>query len=105
MLVNHLSHSLCLITQTDLELENIFNALPNGHPIKFPYQIYLKNRNDKITGGIAQGIGGRLQVFQARSIRNITSADEIDLELPAKQKCTYFTKDSTFDLTAIRSSS
>ena len=90
-----------LITNTDQELENIFNALPNGHPAKFPYQIYLKNKNDKVTGGIAQGIGGRLQVFQAQSIRNITSANEIDLELPAKQKCAYFAilsdQDSTFD--------
>lgn len=47
------------------------------------------------------GLGSRLQVFQNRDIRMITSRNEIDLELPGKQRCAYYCitsdQDSTFD--------
>ena len=52
-------------------------------------------------GGVIIGLGSRLQVFQNRDIRNITSYSEIDLELPGKQPCAYYCitsdQDSTFD--------
>ena len=51
--------------------------------------------------GVIIGLGARLQVFQNKMIRQITSYDEIDLTLPGKQKCAYFCitsdQDSTFD--------
>lgn len=51
--------------------------------------------------GVIIGLGARLQVFQNKLIRQITSYDEIDLTLPGKQKCAYFCitsdQDSTFD--------
>ena len=47
------------------------------------------------------GLGSKLQVMQAKQVRNITSYNEIDLELPGKQKCAYFCivsdQDNTFD--------
>ena len=52
-------------------------------------------------GGVIIGLGSRLQVFQNRDIQQITSHDEIDLELPGKQPCAYYCitsdRDSTFD--------
>ena len=51
--------------------------------------------------GVIIGLGSRLQVFQNRPICQITSHDEIDMELPGKQPCAYFCitsdQDSTFD--------
>ena len=47
------------------------------------------------------GLGSKLQVMQAQQVKDITSYDEIDLELPGKKKCAYFCivsdQDSTFD--------
>jgi Type IV secretory pathway, VirD4 components len=89
-----------LVQNTDDQLEAMFDSLTDDHPAKFPYLIYSKNKkNEKVNGGVAQGIGGRLQIFQARGIRNITSANEIDLELPAKEKCAYFVTLSDQDST------
>ena len=51
--------------------------------------------------GVIIGLGSRLQVFQNKLIRDITTYDEIDLELPGKKPCAYFCitsdQDSTFD--------
>lgn len=57
--------------------------------------------SDTVRSGVIIGLGARLQVFQNKLIRQITSYDEIDLALPGKQKCAYFCitsdQDSTFD--------
>jgi type IV secretion system protein VirD4 len=90
-----------LVHYSDKQLEDLFAKLDDDHPAQLPYKLYLKNKNDKVTGGIAQGLGNRLQVFQAKAIRNITARSDIDLTLPAKEKCAYFTivsdQDSTYD--------
>lgn len=65
-----------------------------------PYSIF-KQASEGVRGGVIIGLGSRLQVFQNRDIRNITSYNEIDLELPGKQPCAYYCitsdQDSTFD--------
>ena len=47
------------------------------------------------------GLGSRLQVFQNKLIRQITSYNEINLTRPGYEKCAYFCitsdQDSTFD--------
>jgi len=89
-----------LCNSSEAELTAMFGKLKSGHPAKAPYNIF-KQAGDTVRGGIIIGLGSRLQVFQNEKIRKITSFDEIDLELPAKQKCAYFciTSDqtSTFD--------
>ena len=51
--------------------------------------------------GVIIGLGTRLQVFQNKLIRQITSYDEISLTQPGHEKCAYFCitsdQDSTFD--------
>ena len=46
-----------------------------------------------------------IDVFQQDNVRNITDSDEIDLTLPAREKCAYFviTSDqhSTYDFLAM----
>jgi type IV secretion system protein VirD4 len=74
--------------------------LPDTHAAKAPYAIF-KQASETVRSGVIIGLGSRLQVFQNKQIRNITSFDEIDLELPGKKPCAYFCitsdQDSTFD--------
>jgi type IV secretion system protein VirD4 len=89
-----------LCNKTEAQLSALIDKLKPGHPAKAPYNIF-KQAGDTVRGGIIIGLGSRLQVFQNEMIRKITSHDEIDLELPAREKCAYFCitsdQDSTFD--------
>lgn len=92
-----------LLRKPDTEIEEIFRHLPPDHPARFPYDAYKKSaQNDKVSGGVGTGIAGRLQLFQTKAIRDITTADEINLTLPAKRKCAYFVRisdqESTYDM-------
>ena len=89
-----------LSMKTEAELNDIFRPLPKTHPAKAPYMIFQQS-SENVRGGVIIGLGSRLQVFQNREIREITSHNEIDLELPGKKPCAYFCitsdQDSTFD--------
>ena len=69
-------------------------------PAAAPYAIF-KQSSDTVRTSVIIGLGSKLAVLQAQQVRNITSYNEIDLELPGKQKCAYFCivsdQDSTFD--------
>ena len=97
----HMGQVYKLLTmRSEKELNSLFDLLPVSHPAKAPYCIY-KQSSDTVRSGVIIGLGSRLQVFQNKLIRQITSYDEIDLTLPGKQKCAYFCitsdQDSTFD--------
>lgn len=85
---------------TEKELNNLFNMLPPQHPAKAPFAIF-KQASDTVRSGVIIGLGSRLQVFQNKSICNMTAYDEIDMELPGRKPCAYFCitsdQDSTFD--------
>ncbi len=85
---------------SEKELNAIFDVLPIEHPAKAPYSIFRQS-GENVRGGVIIGLGSRLQVFQNKDIRQITSHNEIDLELPGKKPCAYFCitsdQDSTFD--------
>ena len=85
---------------TEKELNGLFDMLPLSHPAKAPYNIF-KQASDTVRSGVIIGLGTRLQVFQNKLIRQITSYDEINLTLPGREKCAYFCitsdQDSTFD--------
>ena len=89
-----------LTMSSEKELNAIFDVLPVEHPAKAPYSIF-KQSGENVRGGVIIGLSSRLQVFQNREIQEITSHDEIDLELPGKQACAYYCitsdQDSTFD--------
>lgn len=69
-------------------------------PACAPFAIY-KQSSETVRSSVIIGLGSKLQVLQSQLVKNITSYDEIDLELPGKQKCAYFCivsdQDSTFD--------
>lgn len=92
-----------LTLSSEAALDSLFENLTLDHPAKAPYQIF-KQSSESVRSGVIIGLGTRLQVFQNKLIRLITSHDEIDLELPGQQKCAYFCitsdQDSTFDFLA-----
>ena len=89
-----------LTLNSEKELNSLFDMLPITHPAKAPYNIF-KQASDTVRSGVIIGIGTRLQVFQNKLIRQITSYNEISLTQPGKEKCAYFCitsdQDSTFD--------
>lgn len=82
------------------DLDALFKMLPADHPAQQPWAIF-KQSGEGIRGNIITGLASRIQVFQAKTIRKITSFPEIDLEAPAKHKCAYFVimsdQESTLD--------
>ena len=93
-----------LLTEcSDAELRQVFEMLPIQHPAKGPFNLF-QQASDTVRSGVIIGLGTRLQVFQSQLIRQITSAKEIDLELPGQKPCAYFLvtsdQDSTFDFLA-----
>lgn len=98
---NNIEQVYRLLTHSsERELNSLFEILPNDHPAKAPYNIFSK-ASDTVKSGVITGLGTRLGVFQNKLICNITGRNEIDLELPGKEKCAYFVvnsdQDSTFD--------
>jgi len=78
-----------LATNNIAAFDTMFKKLPKGHPALPPYGIF-KQANPQILGNIIIGLGSRLNVFQDRLVDRITMYNDIDLELPGKQKCAYF---------------
>ena len=82
------------------DLNSLLKKLSNNDAAKAPYVIF-KQASETVRSGVIIGLGSRLQVFQNQQICNITSYNEIDLELPGKKPCAYFCitsdQDSTFD--------
>ena len=89
-----------LTMNSEQELDSLFDMLPLTHPAKAPFNIF-KQASDTVRSGVVIGLGTRLQVFQNKLIRDITTYNEIDLTLPGYKKCAYFCitsdQDSTFD--------
>ena len=82
------------------EIDNMFKKMPLDSPARMSYHIFATG-SDTIKESVLTGLGTRLQAFQDTHVQDLTSENDIDLSLPAKQKCAYFsiTSDmtSTFD--------
>ena len=89
-----------LTMSSEKELNALFDLLPVSHPAKVPYCIY-KQASETVRSGVIIGLCSRLQIFQSKVIRQITSYNEIDLTLPGRKKCAYFCivsdQDHSFD--------
>jgi len=85
--IGEVYHLIC--NKSEAQLTKMIETLPQGHPARTPYHIF-QQASETVRSSIIIGLGARLQLFQSKLIREITSHDEIDLELPAKQKCAYF---------------
>ena len=87
-------------------MKDAFTALGARKPTNAAtpaFNIFLK-AGEKICPNIHFGLLSRLDLFRNAQIQRITSTDEIDLELPAREKCAYFVitpdQHSTYDFLA-----
>jgi len=101
-----------LCNESERGLSKIMNGIRREHinpysgevmppsPAFAPYAIFMQS-SETVRSSVIIGLGSKLQVMQAKQVRDITSYNEIDLELPGKQKCAYFCivsdQDSTFE--------
>jgi type IV secretion system protein VirD4 len=70
------------------DLDNTFMSLPESHPAKKPYNLFCKS-NPKTRGDILGGLGSRFKIFQNETVKQLTSTNDFDMELPGRQKCAY----------------
>lgn len=101
-----------LCNESERSLSKIMNNIRREHvnpytgevmppsPAFAPYAIFMQS-SETVRSSVIIGLGSKLQVMQAKQVWDITSHNEIDLELPGKQKCAYFCivsdQDSTFE--------
>lgn len=101
-----------LVNETERSLRKIMNDISEEHinaftgevmppsPALAPFSIYMQS-SETVRTSVIIGLGSKLQVMQAQQVKNITSYNEIDLELPGKEKCAYFCivsdQDNTFE--------
>ena len=78
-----------LSSEGQKSLDAKMRSLPLDHPARAPYGIF-KQAASNLWGNMFIGLGSRLNVFQNKLVKKITSYHEIDLELPGKQPCAYF---------------
>ena len=88
---------------TSTVLDSTFNGLPNGHPAKLAY-FPIAGEKDDSKKSFKSGLGGRLQVFQDKTIASMTNYNDISFTAPGQQKCAYYIimsdQESTLDFLA-----
>ncbi|MDI6710482.1 MAG: type IV secretory system conjugative DNA transfer family protein [Bacillota bacterium] len=72
-----------------LVLDQKFMALPGNHPALAPYKVF-RMAPENTRGGIVQGLGVRLGVFQQDDVRRLTETSDIDLRQAGRKRCAYF---------------
>ncbi len=78
------------------DIDDMFKSLPQNSVARMSYNIFAQG-SDTIKSSVLTGLGTRLQAFQNTLVQQVTSNTDIDLELPAKQKCAYFIITSDMD--------
>lgn len=71
------------------EISTEMEALPDDHPAKGHYNLFLKAK-DTLWSNIVTGLGNRLSLYQNPLVNKITSSNDVDLLLPGKKRCAYF---------------
>lgn len=94
---NTLSNIYHKIASQDVtSIESMFNSLSPDSPARMSYNIFAQG-SDTVKASVLTGLGTRLQAFQNQLVQNVTATSDIDLTLPAKQKCAYFVITSDMD--------
>lgn len=89
------------------QMKTKFDALERQMPMNSAtsaFNIFLKAGEGNICQNIHFGLLSRLDIFRNNEVQRIIGQDDIDLELPAKEKCAYFVitpdQHSTYDFLA-----
>lgn len=78
-----------LVTKKLDDLEKMFTPVPVYHPAAIAWSIF-KNGGEKTGPGFVQGLSQRLQLFQMRDIRRITTNDDINFKSLGDKKTAIF---------------
>lgn len=78
-----------LVNQSIEEIEDKADNMPITNQAKRQWNIF-KTCPEKVRDGIRTNLATDLQLMMEPTIQAITSYDEIDLEMPGRQKCLYF---------------
>lgn len=96
-----------LLNNDTKEMKAKFDALERQMPMNSAtaaFNIFLKAGEGNICQNIHFGLLSRLDIFRNNEIQRIIGQDDIDLELPAREKCAYFVitpdQHSTYDFLA-----
>ncbi|MDO5555233.1 MAG: type IV secretory system conjugative DNA transfer family protein [Clostridia bacterium] len=96
---NTLTNIYMKIASGDINaIDSMFASLSSDSPARMSYNIFAGG-SDTIKASVLTGLGTRLQAFQNQLVQNLTSNTDIDLTLPAKEKCAYFVITSDMDTT------
>lgn len=94
---NNLTNIYKKVASGDIgEIDSMFKGLSNDSPAKMSYNIFASG-SDTIKASVITGLGTRLQAFQNEDLQRLTSANDIDLTLPAKEPCIYYVITSDVD--------
>lgn len=88
-----------LTKQSVTQIEQMLGCIDERHPAYKPFNLF-KGATQTIKESTRFGLGVKLNMFNNPIIRKITSVDDVDLKLPADEKCAYFfimdDQDSTY---------
>lgn len=88
---NNLTTIYQKIASGDLkEINDMFTKLDEDSPARMSYNIFASG-SDTIKASVITGLGTRLQLFQNEDLQKLTSFSDIDLSLPGKEPCIYYT--------------
>ena len=84
-----------LVHASEAELMQMFEMYRKKSGNNDAFEIYKKSV-EKVRSGALTGLGARLGIWQAKEIKRMTSASDIDLTALAKEKCVYFVRMQEF---------
>jgi len=70
-------------------IAKLFENIPDDKAAKMAYNLYAQV-NENVKTGVVMGLGTRLQLFQNKLVRKITSQNEINMLAPKLEKTAYF---------------
>lgn len=86
-------------------IEEDFGVMPDDHPAKVAYDIFVSNSTESVRGSILQGLQVRMQIFSDTKIKNVLSHDGIDLKkINSEQTIIYVIMNDKSDATKAISS-
>ena len=77
-----------LVTKTPEQLDALFATIPDTSEASSSWHLFKSSPSNRANALL--GLGSRLQDLQDPIISELVSRDDIDLELPGKEKCAYF---------------
>lgn len=87
---NDMDSLMKILDYDNKTLFSMFDRLPYNHPSLKYWNTYMVDEADNSDETIKNMLKNKLNVFQSASFKDIIRRDDIDTELPGKEKCAYY---------------